>query len=75
MHWPGLFFIAWGLYALITSVSHPRGYRANYRSHWIVAIAGPVGARIFFCVLGVGLLIFGSLVLFGVITPAESEAS
>jgi hypothetical protein len=71
MQWPGLFFIAWGLYVLGTSASGPDGYRRNYKSDRAEAIFGPKGARIFFCLLGSVIIVFGSLIFFTIIDAGD----
>jgi hypothetical protein len=69
MQWPGLWFMAWGLYALGTSLSGPLGHRWNFRASKLENYIGPKATRIVFCVLGAFLVVFGTLVLFGYIQP------
>jgi hypothetical protein len=71
IQWPGLFFIAWGLYMFSTALSRPDGYTWNFRSRLITSILGKKGARIFFVGLGVVIVIFGSLVLFTIFDAGD----
>jgi hypothetical protein len=71
MQWPGLFFIAWGLYVLGTSLSGPEGYRKNYKHERVEWIIGEKGARIFFCIMGLVIITFGSLVFFTIIDAGD----
>jgi hypothetical protein len=74
IQWPGLFFMAWGTFALLTSVLHPEAYRWNLRSHVVEAFLGKIGTRLFFGVLGTGLIVFGTSIFIGVIRPADERA-
>jgi hypothetical protein len=70
IQWPGLFFLAWGAFAFLTSVLHPETYRWNFRSQIVETFLGKIGARLFFGFLGAGLIVFGLLIFIGVIRPA-----
>lgn len=71
IQWPGVFFIAWGLYVLLTSLAGPDGYKRNYKASALTTIIGPKGARAVFMALGLAIFIFGFLVLFTVIDPND----
>jgi len=71
LQWPGLFFVAWGLYALGTALSGPEGYKWNYKHGLVEAIIGPKGARVFFCILGMGIIVFGLCILFTIIDSGD----
>ena len=71
LQWPGLFFITWGLYMFGTALSGPDGYTWNFRSRLIASMIGPKGARIFFILLGLGIVVFGGLVLFTVFDAGD----
>jgi len=67
VQWPGLFFIAWGLYVFLTSLSGPEGYKRNYKSGSVAAIIGQKGARVFFIGMGGVIIILGLCVLFTIL--------
>lgn len=67
MQWPGLFFMAYGIYCLVAIASGPEGHLWCFRGRVMHSMLGPKGARILFAVIGAFFLGFGVLVLFGVI--------
>ncbi len=67
IQWPGVFFIAWGLYVLLTSLAGPEGYKRNYKATILTKIIGQKVARAVFIALGAAIVIFGLLVFFTVL--------
>jgi Immunity protein 17 len=59
-----IFLILSGLFSLASSYFNWDWYYNNHRARLIVAIFGRTGARIFYAILGLGLLVFGVLTLF-----------
>ena len=72
IQWPGLFFIAWGLYVFFTSFSTPEGYKRNFRSGLFSVIFGDKIARIIFIALG-ALIVIAGLCIFFTIVDAHDD--
>ncbi|EAZ93140.1 immunity 17 family protein [Crocosphaera chwakensis] len=63
----GLFVIAAGIFSLCGAILNWDWYMNHRKARFLVRIFGRGGARVFYGVLGLGLIILGGLLLFGFI--------
>ncbi len=63
----GLFVIAAGLFSLCGAILNWDWYMNHRKARFLVRILGRGGARVFYGVLGLGLIVLGGLLLFGFI--------
>ena len=60
-------FMVLGLFTVAGALFDWDWFMLSRRARWFVRIFGRDGARIFYALLGVGFIVFGALVLFGLI--------
>ncbi|MGK7878734.1 MAG: immunity 17 family protein [Crocosphaera sp.] len=63
----GLFVIVAGVFSLCGAILNWDWYMNHRKARFLVKILGRGGARVFYGVLGLGLIILGGLLLFGFI--------
>ncbi|MHC5054880.1 MAG: immunity 17 family protein [Planctomycetota bacterium] len=61
--------VAGGVFSIAGAVFNWEWFMTARKARFIVAIAGRTGARIFYGVLGVALVVIGALALTGFIAP------
>ena len=66
MDFTGLLFIAAGVFALCGAGFQWNWFMNHRKARFITSIAGRTGARIFYGVLGMVLVVFGTLVAAGI---------
>lgn len=67
MNHSGWIFIVAGLFASLCAAFDFEWFMNHRKARFFVKILGRTGARIFYIALGAGILVLGSLVLFGVL--------
>ncbi|MEM8780999.1 MAG: immunity 17 family protein [Cyanobacteria bacterium P01_G01_bin.49] len=63
----GLLVIAGGIFALCGAILNWDWYMNHRKARFFVKIFGRTGARIFYGILGVGLIILGGLIALGIL--------
>ncbi len=64
-------FIASGLFSLIASIKNWNFFFQGFKTRWITSIIGRNGARIFYGILGIAIIIVGLLAFIGRIDLAS----
>jgi hypothetical protein len=67
----GLIFVAAGLFSICGGVFDWDFYMNNRKARFIVGIFGRSGARIFYVLLGLALVVLGALFVAGIIEDAS----
>jgi small neutral amino acid transporter SnatA (MarC family) len=63
----GLIVIAMGLFSLLGAILDWDWYMNHRKARFIVKILGRKGARIFYAILGLGLIVLGVLLALGIV--------
>ena len=61
MNWFGLFFVAVGVFAICGGGFDWEWFMNGRKARFFVAVLSRPGARIFYCILGLGLVTLGTL--------------
>lgn len=67
MNGAGLFFVAIGLFPIAGAYFNWDWFMNDRKARVFVAFLGRTGARIFYALLGIGLVVFGILITLGII--------
>ncbi len=70
----GLFFVAIGLFAICAAVYNWDWFMNHRKARLFVALLSRTGARIFYMLLGGGLVTLGVLLMLGLIHDKEAGA-
>jgi len=63
----GLLFIAFGIFAMAGAICDWEWYMNSRKARGLVKLFGRTATRVFYTILGLGLLVFGVLMTFGAI--------
>jgi Immunity protein 17 len=67
MKYLDLILIAVGVFALCGAAFEWEWFMNHHKARFVSAILGRIGARIFYALLGIGLIVFGVLSALGVV--------
>ncbi len=67
MNFTGLIIVAAGLFSLCAAALDWNLFMQSRKAQWIVGIFGRNGARVFYGILGLGLMVLGGLIAAGIL--------
>lgn len=68
MNWIGLLVVGSGVFSVMGAILDWDFYMEHRKARWIVALVGRFGARIFYFLFGVALIVLGVLITMGILT-------
>ena len=71
MNWWGLLFVFGGLFSIVGAVMDWEWFMNHHKARFISSIFGRSGARIFYVILGLAIIVVGALVTTGIIQDSK----
>jgi Immunity protein 17 len=73
VNWVGLFFMAAGGFSIVGAVQDWEWFLQSRKARLFVTLMGRKGARIFYGILGLALVVLGAAFLAGIIEPGPKR--